>query len=125
MLASIQYLLAGLPIVSTQSRGGRDEFFAPDYVQIVADNADAVAAGVRKMRECPVSPEEIRRRTLEKIEQHKELLNTICSTEGLHADWHQRWDSWTVKMFVNVTPNVIRKHIENAAISQCISPREM
>lgn len=129
MLASIQYLLAGLPIVSTQSHSGRDEFFAPDYVQIVGDNAEDVAAGVRKMRECPVPPEEIRRCTLEKIEQHKlrlfELLDAICSAEGLHVDLRQRWDYWTVRLFDNVTPDVIRKHIEDAAISQCISPREI
>jgi hypothetical protein len=129
MLASMQYLLAGLPIVSTQSRGGRDEFFAPDYVQIVGDNAEDVAAGVSKMRECSVPPDEIRRLTLEKIEQHKlrlfELLDAICSAEGLHVDLRQRWDSWNVRLFANVTPDVIRKHIEDAAISQYISPREM
>jgi glycosyltransferase involved in cell wall biosynthesis len=126
MLASMQYLLAGLPIVSTQSRGGRDEFFAPDYVQIVGDNAEDVAAGVSKMRECSVPPDEIRRLTLEKIEQHKlrlfDLLDAICSAEGLHVDLRQRWDSWNVRLFANVTPDVIRKHIEDAAISSTYSP---
>jgi glycosyltransferase involved in cell wall biosynthesis len=130
MYASIQYLLAGLPIVSTQSRGGRDEFFAPDYVRIVDDNMEAVAAGVKDMCECPVPPEEIRHRTLEKIEQHKirlfELLDTICSAEGLHVDLRQSWDSWAVRILsVNATPDVIRKHINDAAISQCVSPRKL
>jgi hypothetical protein len=129
MLASIQYLLAGLPIVSTKSHGGRDEFFAPDYVQIVGDNAEEVAAGVRKMLECPVPPEEIRRRTLEKIAQHKlrlfELLESICSAEGLHVDLRQCWDFWTVRLFANVTPDVIRKHINDVAISQYVSPNKL
>ena len=40
MFASIQYLLAGLPVVSTPSLGGRDDFYHPDYVRIVdADTA--------------------------------------------------------------------------------------
>jgi glycosyltransferase involved in cell wall biosynthesis len=121
MYASMQYLLAGLPVVSTKSRGGRDEFFDPDYVRIVADSADAVAAGVREMRDCPVPATEIRRRTLEKIERHKtrlfELLDTICATEGCRADLRCRWDSWATRPWSDsITPAAIRKRIENAAI---------
>ena len=33
--ASIEYLLSGLPVVSTPSKGGRDVFFDPDYCAIV------------------------------------------------------------------------------------------
>jgi glycosyltransferase involved in cell wall biosynthesis len=121
MYASMQYLLAGLPIVSTESRGGRDEFFDSDYVRIVADRADAVAAGVREMRDCPVSATEIRRRTLEKVEQHKtrlfELLDNICATEGCRVDLRCRWDSWTsCTLSYPATPAAIRKRIESAAI---------
>ncbi len=128
MYASMQYLLAGLPIVSTESRGGRDEFFDSDYVRIVADRADAVAAGVREMRNCPVPPEEIRHRTLKKAEQHKtrlfELLDNICATEGCHVDLRCRWDSWASgSLTYPATPASIRKRIENAAISSTYSPK--
>jgi glycosyltransferase involved in cell wall biosynthesis len=120
MYASIQYLLAGLPVVSTQSRGGRDEFFSPDYVSIVADNAQAVAAGVSEMRGCPVKADEIRLRTLDKIEQHKtrlfELLDSICSNEDWRSDMRRRWDSWAYLPIPFVTPSAIRKRIENAAV---------
>ena len=121
MYASIQYLLAGLPVVSTESRGGRDEFFAREYVRIVADNKDAVAAGVREMCNCIVSPEEIRRRTLEKIHQHKmrlfELLDSICLDVDWRADMCCRWDSWTSILFSDcVSPTVIRKRVESSAI---------
>jgi hypothetical protein len=121
MVASMQYLLAGLPIVSTESRGGRDEFFNPDYVRIVADSVDAVAAGVREMRDCPMPAMEIRRRTLEKIEQHKtrlfELLKAICLSEGFHSDLLCQWDSWAASPFSDcVTPATIRKRIETATI---------
>jgi len=128
MYASMQYLLAGLPIVSTESHGGRDEFFDSDYVRIVADNADAVATGVREMRDCPVPPEEIRHRTLKKAEHHKtrlfELLDNICATEGCHVDLRCRWDSWTAGLLTYpATPASIRKRIENAAISSTYSPK--
>ncbi|WP_164127899.1 glycosyltransferase, partial [Stenotrophomonas maltophilia] len=31
MCASMEYLMAGLPVVSTPSVGGRDVYFDPDY----------------------------------------------------------------------------------------------
>jgi glycosyltransferase involved in cell wall biosynthesis len=119
MYASMQYLLAGLPVVSTKNRGGRDEFFDPDYVRIVADSADAVAAGVREMRDCPVPAMEIRHRTLGKIELHKnrlfDLLDTICAIEGCRANLRCRWDSWAAGQLSGcITPAAIRKRIENA-----------
>jgi|SRR5208282_5657409 len=118
MYASMQYLLVGLPVVSTTSRGGRDEFFSPNYVSIVADNAQAVAAGVSEMRDCPVKADEIRRRTLDKIEQHKtrlfELLDSICSNKDWRLDMRRRWDSWAYLPVSLVTPSAIRQRIKNA-----------
>ena len=119
MLASIQYLLAGLPVVSTASRGGRDAFFDPDYVRIVADDPASVAAGVREMASCPVPAEEIRRRTLERIEPHKarlfELLDMICAAERRPAISRSRWASWASPQLTGmVAPAEIRKRIEEA-----------
>lgn len=121
MFASIQYLLAGLPVVSTKSRGGRDEFFAPEYVKIVDDNAEAVAEGIKEMCRCPMPPEEIRRRTLQKIDVHRdnlfELLDTICDDMNWRAKIRGRWDSWRVLPFPElVKPDTIRKHIKDAAL---------
>ena len=128
MYASMQYLLAGLPVVSTTSIGGRDEFFSPDYVSIVADNAQTVAAGVTQMRDCPVKADEIRLRTLDKIEQHKtrlfELLDSICSDEDWRSDMRCRWDSWAYRPPLPVTPNAIRQHIKNAAAAQRLRKSE-
>lgn len=98
MFASIQYLLAGLPVVSTASRGGRDEFFDPDYVRIVADDPAAVAEGVREMAAGPVPAAEIRRRTLERIARHRdrlfELLDAIGLAEGKPPLPRSLWPSW-------------------------------
>ena len=120
MFASIQYLLAGLPVVSTRSLGGRDEFFHPDYVRIVEDNPEAVANGVREMRNCPVLPEEIRLRTMENIEQHKtrlfDLLVALCESSERRADFVFQWPSWTSSPLHVPTarPADIRRRIENA-----------
>lgn len=50
MRASMEYLLAGLPIVSTRSVGGRERYFGTAYTRVVAPNPDAVAAAVADLR---------------------------------------------------------------------------
>jgi glycosyltransferase involved in cell wall biosynthesis len=119
MIASIQYLLAGLPVVSTASRGGRDEFFDQDYVRIVSDDPEAVAEGVRGMASCAVPAEEIRRRTLARIARHRdrlfELLDAICFAAGRPRVPRSRWASWAEPQPVlGVSAAGIRKRIQDA-----------
>ncbi len=67
MFASIEYLLAGLPIVSTPSRGGRDHFFDPDYCLIVPSEPAPIAAAAASLARRAIPPDEIRSRTLARI----------------------------------------------------------
>ena len=71
MYASAEYLLCGLPVVTTASRGGRHEFFHGDYVDVVEDTADAVAAGVARMIARDIDPNMIRKRTLLLMREHR------------------------------------------------------
>ncbi len=71
MYASIQYLLAGLPVVTTPSRGGRDEFFESDYVLTVEPNSEAVTRGVKEAMERKIPTSEIRAGTLAKMAEHR------------------------------------------------------
>jgi|APTNR8051073442_1049403.scaffolds.fasta_scaffold00013_70 glycosyltransferase involved in cell wall biosynthesis len=49
--ASSEYLLSGLPVVSTPSRGGRDVFFTSTNSLIVEPTEEAVARGVDRLIE--------------------------------------------------------------------------
>lgn len=95
MYASMQYLLAGLPVVSTPSAGGRDQFYDPDYTAIVEPVSAAVAEGVRRMADCPVPPEEIRSRTLGRLREHRanlfDLVDRICREEGRPRQFANDW----------------------------------
>jgi glycosyltransferase involved in cell wall biosynthesis len=97
MYASTQYLLAGLPVVSTPSEGGRDEFYHPDYVRIVDATPRAVAAGVAEMRRCKATPEEIRARTLATVMQHRQRLfrcvDEIYASQGCDRSFEAEWPS--------------------------------
>jgi len=96
MYASIQYLLSGLPIVSTESKGGRDVFFDDDFVIIVEDRPEAVAEGVQELVRRDISPEKIRRKTLKEMEVHRATLisvvQDIYDREAVQRDFSSEWD---------------------------------
>jgi glycosyltransferase involved in cell wall biosynthesis len=47
MQAALEYMLCGLPVVSTHSIGGRDRYFMPPFCRIVDADADQVASAVK------------------------------------------------------------------------------
>ena len=65
---SMEYMLAGLPVVSTPSRGGREVYFDPDFCTICDPNPKAVQRAVRELQERNIPREHIRARTLARIE---------------------------------------------------------
>ena len=69
--ASVEYLLAGLPVVSTPSKGGRDVFFDPEYCIVCEPTPAAVRDAVAALRARNVPRELVRARTLAKIEAER------------------------------------------------------
>jgi glucuronoxylan 4-O-methyltransferase len=61
-------MLAGLPIVSTKSRGGRDVYFDPEYCAIVDADPRAIRDAVVGLRDRQIPREYIRQQTLKRIE---------------------------------------------------------
>lgn len=48
MLANVEYLLSGLPVVSTKSSGGRDQYYTASNVKIVPADKKAVGTAVQE-----------------------------------------------------------------------------
>ena len=69
MRAAIEYLLCGIPVVSTPSKGGRDQFFNEKNSIIVPTESEAVAQAVRRWKESPPDPQAIREQTLNQLSQ--------------------------------------------------------
>lgn len=67
MLASCEYLFCGIPVVSTPSKGGRDEFFDEFNSIIVPPEPEAVAKAVEKWKNAHPDPHQIREHTLQKV----------------------------------------------------------
>jgi hypothetical protein len=84
MFASVQYLLAGLTVVTTPNHGGRDVFFDDEIAITVDPTPEAVERGVREMIGRNLEPEYVRARTLERIVSHRERF--IALGQSIYDD---------------------------------------
>jgi glycosyltransferase involved in cell wall biosynthesis len=65
--ASMEYMLAGLPVVSTPSRGGRDVFFDPEYCIVCEPDPRTIRDAVAALRARSIPRAVVRERTLARI----------------------------------------------------------
>lgn len=96
MWACAEYMLWGLPVVSTRSIGGRDEYFDDRYCFICDDNPTAVAAAVKEAISRNLDPQLIRHTFLAKVMERRAGLSQFIihrtmgwegSLEGFLRDW--------------------------------------
>jgi len=72
--ASSEYLLCGLPVVSTHSKGGRDVWYDRYNSIVVPPDAAKVAEAVRHFIENPTDPMKIRHMHIEQSIKQRELF---------------------------------------------------
>jgi hypothetical protein len=89
MYASVEYLLCGLPLVSTRSKGGREAFFNDDYCSVVDDTPEAVASAAHDLIMRRIDPHYIRGETLKKVHHYRQtfidLIDDIQRSAGCPA----------------------------------------
>ena len=85
MRAAMEYLLSGLPIVSTRSIGGRDRYFLGGYCRIVDDDPSAVAQAVRELVGRKLDRRRIRAHVAELLafDRYNFLLNARKITKAI------------------------------------------
>lgn len=67
MRASMEYLLCGLPVVSTKSVGGRDRYLGTGYCRIVEDDPGAIAQAAKALKDLNLDRNRIRAHVAEII----------------------------------------------------------
>jgi hypothetical protein len=82
MLASMEYQLAGIPVVTTPSIGGRDILLDKAHTIWVEGDPDKIAAAVETFVKSPPDPFEIRKRTLANIDFHRKRFYDVI--EGIY-----------------------------------------
>lgn len=94
--AAGEYLLCGLPVVTTHNLGGRDTFYHEDYAVWCDDTPQGVKEAVDKVIALPISAEEIRERTIKQMQEHRAnyiaVLNEIAGKAGKDIDFASKWN---------------------------------
>ncbi|MFO0904145.1 MAG: glycosyltransferase [Pirellulales bacterium] len=101
MYAATEYLLCGLPVVSTASLGGRDVWFDPKYTRIVDDDPAAVAAAVDELDSLRLPPAEVRGAALREMAVQRErffelgrrIYGQLSIDRSFVADFHAHFEN--------------------------------
>ena len=108
-------MLAGLPIVTTPSVGGRDVYFDPDYCLTVAPEPDAVAAAVQALRARRIPRSHIRARTLQRIEADRRRFQGFLNRLLAEAGSRRRLDgAWPFRKPVTMEWNPVQEAVDRA-----------
>lgn len=108
--SSSEYLLCGVPVVSTWSHGGRDIWYN-SYNSITCDaNSVSIAEAVKKISNKSPDPCRIREMHIRLAEQmrfdFKEELRRITQSQGLSIDVHRYFEeNYFHKIIHSVTPD--------------------
>lgn len=106
MSASVEYLLSGLPIVTTPSPGGRDLFFEESFVVTVAPEPGAIKESVRELIGRKVRPEIPREATLAKFRAHRQAFVALVQEIYDQHDIKRRFaDEWPRVFFHRMLAN--------------------
>jgi glycosyltransferase involved in cell wall biosynthesis len=90
--ASMEYPLAGLPVVSTPSIGGRDHYFDPEYCTICDPDPTAVREAVEALRSRHIPRRTVREATLARIEPDRQRLLTLIDDLSERLGGKRRYD---------------------------------
>ncbi|MEO5991477.1 MAG: hypothetical protein ABIP68_07560 [Ferruginibacter sp.] len=83
MLAFVEYLLAGIPVVTTKSKGGRDLYFNKDFVTNVKADSTEIKKAVDEIITKKINPEDIRSKTLKVMVSHRlKFYNLVNELRG-------------------------------------------
>jgi len=86
MYASMEYMLCGLPVVTTPSVGGREVFYHDDHVLTVDPDPASVRLGVGEMIRRDLEPDRIRNAALARVTPHRDtfvdVVNGILAGAG-------------------------------------------
>jgi glycosyltransferase involved in cell wall biosynthesis len=95
MFAATEYLLCGLPVVSTPSRGGRDEWFDAEVATVIDADAERVREAAEAWLARRPSAQRIRARTLDRMWAHRrrffDLIDRIRTSEGHGGRFEDEW----------------------------------
>ncbi|PLX44683.1 MAG: hypothetical protein C0605_02010 [Hyphomicrobiales bacterium] len=83
MFACAEYLLAGLPVITTPNQGGRDFYLHDEFCITVPADRRAIAESVAALKARKIPRDYVREQTLKRIQPHRrrfvELIDSILA----------------------------------------------
>lgn len=118
--ASMEYLLAGLPVVSTPSKGGRDVFFDSEFCVVCDPDPASVRDAVAALRARNIPREVIRAKTLAKIQPERDRFLSLVDDliEELEGERRYAGRDWPFGDVSGVTWRYFSLHLEDFAQRQ-------
>ena len=112
MFSSMEYLLCGLPVVSTPSKGGRAVFWDDRFVIVCEPDAASVARAVEELKQRHLDPQLIRQATLERIEAHRRRLREFLqpAVPAIEIPWTP--DGFRYRKLPEVTRELLSAHAQ-------------
>lgn len=96
MYAATEYLLCGIPVVSTHNIGGRDYFLHRDFSRLVDSDPRAVAEATYDLISEKIPPKVIRQRTLLEMLKQRQIfidhVQSIFDKENVGRTFADEWD---------------------------------
>jgi len=100
--ASIEYLLAGIPVVSTKNIGGRDYFLDKRFCRIVSSNSKSIKNAVDELISLNISPSFIREETIKKINPHvQKFRNLLREVLKMDKQNNSDFDTFWEDIYIN------------------------
>lgn len=101
MFVSAEYLLCGLPVVSTKSLGGRDVFFEQEFSRVTNDCPNEIQGAVQELKELNLNPHYIRFKTIQSFKKHRlnfiNLIQSIYDECEISRSFADEWE----KVFIH------------------------
>jgi glycosyltransferase involved in cell wall biosynthesis len=103
MFVSAEYMLCGIPSVTTKNMGGREALFPEEAFCYVDDTPESVAEGVYKLIENSPAPSEIRQTYIKNMLKHRQifidLVQSIISSTGGNFNFEDQWEKVFIHKF--------------------------
>jgi glycosyltransferase involved in cell wall biosynthesis len=103
MFVSAEYMLCGIPAVTTRNLGGRESLFPENAFCYVEDSPESVAEGVYKMIDKSPEPSEIRENYIKNMQLHRKifikLIQNIIDSSGADLNFEKEWEHVFIHKF--------------------------
>lgn len=103
MFVSAEYMLCGIPVVTTRNMGGREALFPEEAFSYVDDTPEAVAEGVYKLIKSSPAPSEIRQAYIKNMHKHRQifidLVQSIIYSSGVNSNFKEEWNQVFIHKF--------------------------